>query len=65
MNRILSYNREEQLIAYVIWLMDSNNQMIEPIETSSSIFPIIFRKRKELFNENVNCSGFQYVSDGA
>lgn len=65
MNRILSYKREEQLIAYVIWLMDSNNQMIEPIETSSSIFPIIFRKRKELFNENVNCSGFQYVSDGA
>lgn len=65
MNRMLSYNREEQLIAYVIWLMDSNNQEIEPIETMSSIFPIIFRKKGELFDENVACSGLQYISDGA
>lgn len=65
MIRMLSYNREEQLIAYVIWLMDSNNQEIEPIETKSSIFPIIFRKKCELFDENVAGSGLQYVCDGA
>ena len=49
MNRILSYNREEQLIAYVIWLMDTNNQKIEAIETNSFIFPIVFRRINRSF----------------
>lgn len=48
MNRILSYKREAQLITYVIWLIDSNNQIIEPIQTTSSTFPIIFLNKNKV-----------------
>ncbi len=65
MNRILSYKREAQLITYVIWLIDTNNQTIEPIQTTSSTFPIIFRKKRELFDKDIAGNGLQYICNGA
>lgn len=46
MKRMLTLQREHQLVKYAIFLLSKDNFSVFPIQTESCVFPIIFINKK-------------------
>lgn len=52
MKRLISTLREMQIVNYAIALMERKPLLVEPKQTVSAVFPIVFVKRKSAVTEN-------------